>query len=344
MLAPGDRGALVPTAAYGDEAYDIRPQCPKEPCDRIEIRATPLGLAEPVTVTVLDRDENAYLSPATSREGQCINDEGDRVAGGAAVTSSLRVWIAAVRQAGTAVDVTQLTGRLEFQLTPTAIGEASGCEPQTAWYELSGRREQVAVRGGGGSDETPPPGSALVALPSIGIQVPGSTIDYFAVQGDTVNELAVAVGRGGVKACGEIEYEWFRGDARPSACTATRFADLRRSIVTSGDPSSSSCTITRATLAVEFTIHFPRWTKPERVPAPLLRWWREIVTFIRVHEAGHVDISRAQVNSLNARLKGAKCSATSSIIRKWAGQFSAAQEAFDRREYQKPWPVPPPGY
>ena len=344
-LAPGGRGALIPTAAYGDEAYDIKPQCPTEPCDRIEIKATPLGLPEPVTVTVLDRDENTYISPAASGDGQCINDEGDRVPGGAAVRSSLRVWIAAVRQAGTAVDVTQLTGRLEIQLTPTAIGEASGCEPQTASYDLSGRRENVAVRSGGADpEETPPPGSGLVALPSIGIKVPGSSIDYFPVQGDTVSELAAAISRGGVKACGEIEYEWFRGDARPSACTVTQFADLEGSMVTSGDPSSSTCTIKRATVAAEFTIHFPRWTKPQRVPEPLLRWWGEIVTFIRDHEAGHVDISRKQVKTLNTRLTGAKCTAANSIIRKWAGQFSAAQEAFDRREYQKPWPVPPPGY
>jgi hypothetical protein len=58
---------------------------------------------------------------------------------------------------------------------------------------------------------------------------------------------------------------------------------------------------------------------------------------------GHTAISRDYIKQLNAKLDGAVCSSVNAIVRKWAGQLSAAQEAYDRREYSKPWPVPPFG-
>jgi len=80
------------------------------------------------------------------------------------------------------------------------------------------------------------------------------------------------------------------------------------------------------------------------VPKRLLAWWREVVTFIRDHEAGHIRISQAHVKTLNADLRGANCSLATGIIRKWAAKLSSAQEEYDRVEYAKPWPLPPFGY
>ena len=88
----------------------------------------------------------------------------------------------------------------------------------------------------------------------------------------------------------------------------------------------------------------PRWTAPKKVPKRLLAWWRDVVVFIRDHEAGHVRISQKHVKTLNADLLGAKCSLATGIIRKWAARLSAAQEEYDRVEYSKPWPLPPFGY
>lgn len=351
MLAQNDRGALLPTTAYGDDAYDIHPSCPNEPCDRIDVRSAPFGQAEPLTTTSLERDKAGtatYRSPVTDSAGQCLTADGDRVPGGASVKSTLRLWLASVRPAGTAIESVQLQGRLDIDIAPTPIGASAGCRRETASYELSGRREAAAVVPGQTDADTtdaPVPGSdGLVALPTISVAVPASEIDYFAVRGDSVDELVGAVARGGVSACGEIDYEWYRGDARPSACTQTNFSDLTGSIQTASNSSTGACRITSSKVAVTFTIHMPRWTDPKRVPAPLLAWWRDIVTFIRDHEAGHARISRDYVKQLNAKLDGAICSSVNAIVRKWAGQLSAAQEAYDRREYSKPWPVPPFGY
>jgi predicted secreted Zn-dependent protease len=351
VLAQDDRSALLPTTAYGDDAYDIHASCPNEPCDRIDVRAAPFGQAEPLTTATLDRDKAdapTYQSAATEAAGQCLTPDGNRVPGGASVKSTLRLWLASVRPAGTAIQSIQLQGRLDLDIAPTPIGTASGCERQTASYELTGRREAAAILPGQTDADTtdnPIPGSdGLVALPTISVKVPASTVDYFSVRGDTVDELVNAVARGGVTACGQIEYEWYRGDARPSACTQTNFSDLTASIQTASNSATGACRITSSKVGVTFTIHMPQWTAPKRVPAPLLAWWRAIVTFIRNHETGHTAISRDYVKQLNAKLDGAVCSSVNAIITKWAGQLSAAQEAYDRREYSKPWPVPPLGY
>ena len=353
VLTVADRTGLVPGAAYADEAYAIATDCPVEPCAAITVRATPLGHASPVVETTLERDGDTYVSAAAALpDGPCLEDGGGQVPGGASIASTLRLWIATVRPAGTAVESTRLMGTLQLTLTPTPIGAAAGCEARSASYDLSGRREAIAViddgsdDGGGrdGDGDTDAPDSAgRVALPRIGVKVTGATIDYFGVRGDTVEELAVSVARGGVRACGEINYEWFEGDARPSACVVTRFLDWEEAIETRTD-ADGDCTITDADVTARFIVHFPRWTRPSRVPERLLDWWRDIVAFIRDHEAGHVKIGRDYVKKLNARLDGADCTDASSIITAWARQLTKAQEAFDRREYDEPWPEPPRGY
>jgi len=352
VLAQGDRTALLPTTAYGEDTFDIRAGCSAEPCPAVEVRSAPIGQSEPVTTMKLVHDaaDETYRSPRTSGSGPCVNADGDRVPGGASVVSTLRLWLTSVRQAGSAVETPALIGRLEIDLAPTPIGTASGCERETASYDLAGRREAVAVLpadpdASATAEPDPSPATdGLVALPTIEVKVPASKIDYFAIRGDSVRELVDAVSRGGVAACGTIDYEWYRGDARPSACTETNFSDLGAAIDPTVDQSSGRCTIASARVGVTFTIHIPRWTAPKRVPGPLLAWWRDIVTFIRDHEAGHVKISRDAVRQLNAKLDGAVCASVNSIVRKWASQLSAAQEAYDRREYRKPWPVPPFGY
>jgi predicted secreted Zn-dependent protease len=182
----------------------------------------------------------------------------------------------------------------------------------------------------------------MVSLPTLSAKVPGATVKYFAISGDTSIELAGSIARGGVKACGEIDYEWFRGDARPSACTLTRISDTRSSIKTSGG--ATSCRITDADIRASYTIFLPRWTSPSRVPKRLLDWWRRIVDFIADDEAGHVRIGRDHIRRLNDRLVGKRCEDVTSIVRTWVSQHAAAQEAYDMEEYSRPWPRPAAGY
>ena len=348
VLAPHDRSGLIGDPSFDEETFTVAADCPEEPCDAVEVTTTPLGLSSPATVIKLRRDGATYASKAEPTDSTtCVTSAGDRVDGGASTTSTLQLWITTDRPAGSSVASTVLRGMMELHLEPSDIGESAGCVPQKASFDLTGRREEVAVRDPEGGpaipDVKPPRGAALVRLPTLSPKVSGATVKYFAVTGDTSIELAASIGRGGVKACGMIDYEWYRGDARPSACTLTRVSDLRASIRTSTN-ASGTCRITRAAVTSSYVIHLPRWTDPDRVPKRLLDWWRRIVDFIADHEAGHVRIGRDHLKRLNARLVGKPCEDLNTIGRSWAKQHSDAQEGFDMVEYQKPWPRPAAGY
>jgi predicted secreted Zn-dependent protease len=347
VLAREDRTGLISDRTFDEETYSIAVGCDAEPCDTVELTTTPLGLASPAKTTKLTRDGAFYSSADEAAETiDCRTVEGDRVAGGATAKNTLRLWIATDRPAGTSVKLTVLKGDIGLVVTPTSVGESAGCEAQTATFELSGRREEVAIRDPNGPtqlDLKPPPGAALVRLPRLTARIANATIHYFAITGDTSPELAVSVARGGATACGVIDYEWFRGDARPSACTITYLTDTAESIRTSLD-STGTCRITAARFQSRYVVNMPRWTAPARVPKRLLDWWRRIVNFIAVHEGQHVKIGRDYIKKLNARLRGKDCTQADEIIQAWAKQHSAAQEAFDRSEYSKPWPQPAAGY
>ncbi len=345
ILSIEHRSELIPGAAFDEEAYLVKPDCDDEPCPSIEVRMTPLGRSQPVTIANLERDGNRYVSAARAEnEGPCLDEDGDAIRGGAKVTSIMRLWLSTVRASGSAVETTEMRGSLDLDLEPTPVGSAAGCLPQTAAYELSGRREAVAVRDDPLPDVEGPPNTAggLANLPRISVKVNGAEVVYFEIEGDTVAELGASLADGGVQSCGAINYEWHEGDARPAACTVTSFPDIEDAIdqrVTNGN-----CTIAKSTIRGKFAVHMPRWVAPKRVPKRLLAWWREIVEFIRDHEAGHVDINLDHLERLNKRLVGEDCEDADSIIGRWAKDLSSAQEEFDRVEYQKPWPEAPAGY
>jgi predicted secreted Zn-dependent protease len=348
VLRPEDRSGVVEDPTFDEETYSVEASCDQEPCDTLKVTTTPLGLTSPATIIDMTRSGTTYTSSGQlAQASSCVSGFGDRVDGGANTASTLQLWVSTDRPAGSSVASTALHGTIELDVTPTPIGEAAGCEPESAAFELSGRREEVAVRNPDGSssgpDVRPPSGATTVALPTLSAKVSGATVKYFSISGDTSIELAESVGRGGAKACGTIDYEWYRGDARPSACTLTRVTDTRQSIRISTS-SSGACRIRDADISASYTIYIPRWTAPKRVPKRLLDWWRRIVDFIADHEAGHVRIGRDYIRRLNQRLVGKPCEDLGSIVQSWAGQHAAAQEAYDRSEYSRPWPRPAAGY
>lgn len=343
VLAPEDRSALLADATFDEEAWVLRPGCDVEPCATLEVSITPLARSRPVATATLERAGDRYRSPGTTgNEAPCLAGTGDRIPGGASTTRTVALWLAESRPAGSSVTTVVLQGALELRLTPTAIGRAGGCVETTARYDLTGRRGAVAV-----IDEQPtrPPAADpgdLVPLPDIEVAVDGARIEYFDVEGSTSGELLESIAFGGVRACGEIDYEWHEGDARPAACAVSRFPGFEDGI-REGRDDDGDCVIVEADIDGRSTIHVPRWVAPERVPEALVAWWRDVVEFIRVHEAVHVEISRDAVGRLERALDGADCDDAGTIIGEWAGDLQAAQAAFDRTEYAKPWPEPPPG-
>ena len=348
ILSPRDRSGLEAGRTFDEETYQVVADCDTEPCPTVELTTTPLGLTSPAKTVKLTRAGATYSSAAAAPEStDCDTVEGSRVAGGATATSNLKLWIATERPAGTSVASTVLRGEIQLDIKPTSIGASAGCEARTAAFDLTGRREQVAVHdpNGGessGPDLKPPKSATFVRLPKLSASVDGATVHYFSISGDTSAELVLSVARGGGKACGAIDYEWYRGDSRPSACTLTYLSDTSNAIQTAlrGD----TCKVVSARIRASYAIYLPRWTAPARVPSRLLDWWRRIVDFIATHESGHVRIGRDYIRKLNARLAGIECDRVDAVIQGWAKEAAAAQEAYDRSEYSKPWPQPATGY
>ena len=111
-LSAEDRSGLITDPAFDEETYSVEAGCPDEPCDSLEVTTTPLGLTSPATVIQLAREDATYASttqPAVA--ASCLSSDGSRVDGGASATSTLELWIATERPAGTSVASDRPPGR-----------------------------------------------------------------------------------------------------------------------------------------------------------------------------------------------------------------------------------------
>ena len=55
-LSAEDQSGLITDPAFDEETYSVEAGCPDEPCDRLEVTTTPLGLTSPATVIQLSRE------------------------------------------------------------------------------------------------------------------------------------------------------------------------------------------------------------------------------------------------------------------------------------------------
>ena len=179
-----------------------------------------------------------------------------------------------------------------------------------AGFQLSGRREEVAVHNPDGSTEGPDLAATRwrnVRRPPVGDgQGAGCDGPLFRCRRRHVGGAGRkrrTRRREGLRDDRVRVVPWRRP---PSACTLTRRQRHRQSIRLSASASSGSCRIREAHVTTSYIVYIPRWTDPSRVPKPLLDWWRRIVAFIADHEAGHVQIGRDYVRRLNDRLAGSR--------------------------------------
>lgn len=332
---------LVREEAFQDRVFDVRPDCPKEPCAGAKLAIYLLNDPSPLVTFTLARDGDEYVATEKGeRTGRCRAPDGGVVEAGAVVTRSVALWRQVVKPEGTAVTHEELGGVVRYTATPNEIGAVAGCVEWTATYTISGRAGwYVPVDP---ATVTPPPGGkGQVANVALTTSISGATIDYFPIGGTSVAALAESLANGGLRACGSIDYSWYRGDTRPSACIQ---AEVSPGSLTPSFGSSGSCTIGYRPPLYAFVAHLPQWTSPSLVPGPLYTWWKKTFDFISRHEAGHVAIYQRALADLGAKLAGATCTNAPSIISAWASKVGAEQEAYDRAEYAKPWPQPPAGY
>ena len=339
IAAPAELAAALDTQAFA--VYRLEPGCAKEPCDRVRVTVLTATYADVLAEFALRLNGKAFESEEFAvTTGPCVTPDGTTVPGGAQISERVELWLEEVGRAGTAVRSLELRGARRVAGRPVEAGELAGCGPWEATYDLSGSRTGAPAHDDGTDDPPPDSSVATVSRPDVRLTVKGATVDYFSVKGRSVAKLAQSVANGGLRACGRINYEWYDGDSRPAGCTKTGWAvfDVRSVMRSDG-----SCRLDVRRIRASFEVELPRWTAPSRVPKALATWWTKTATFIRDHEAGHVRIGRRWVAKLRDQLDGSSCSRMQRILTRWATGLNEAQQAYDRREYAKPWPRPPAG-
>jgi predicted secreted Zn-dependent protease len=339
VAAPAELAAALDGQPFA--VYRLVPGCAKDPCDRVGVTVLTATYADVLAEFALRLDAHVYTSDELAvTSGPCVAPDGTTVPGGARVSERVELWLEEVGRTGTAVTSLELRGTRRMAARPVEAGELAGCGPWEATYDLSGSRTG-APASDNGTDEPPPDSSVtMVDRPDVRLAIKGATVDYFSVKGRSVTTLGTSVANGGLRACGRINYEWYDGDNRPAGCTKTGWAAFDVRSVTRSD---GSCRLDVRRIRASFEVELPRWTAPSRVPKALATWWTKTARFIRDHEAGHVTIGRRWVAKLRDQLDGSTCSRMQRILTRWATGLNEAQQAYDRREYAKPWPRPPAG-
>ena len=165
---------------------------------------------------------------------------------------------------------------------------------------------------------------ALVARPKVVPTVRGAQrTRTYAIVGTSPDELFTQMQLNGSAGC----------PTHAVACTLIQ--PRLQPLVTTG----SSCRVigVRASLSIEAVV--PRWAGPKRVYPELAAWWRLAAKRIGTHEAQHIRIANRHLAKLRREIVGKPCSALQAYATKWSRQLTAAQDAFDRKDAERPWPA-----
>jgi predicted secreted Zn-dependent protease len=168
----------------------------------------------------------------------------------------------------------------------------------------------------------------LVALPKLSEKISGATaIKYYAIKGDSPNDLHKQMGRYGDDHCSDND-----------AIACVHISYRPRVISSFQDPYSGSCKITDVRIEARYVVWLPRWTKPSHVYPELLAWWRKVLDHIAWHEGQHIKIARSRFPALRDKLEGASCAKADSIVNAFDARLDDAQDAFDAKD--RSWSSP----
>lgn len=89
--------------------------------------------------------------------------------------------------------------------------------------------------------------------------------------------------------------------------------------------------ITRVNLTMRMTIDLPVWTRVGSRPAAEQQEWQRFLRAMRVHEDGHADICRSEVNTTYERLQQATPSTIDDVLEAERQRIIRLNELYDHR-------------
>lgn len=208
--------------------------------------------------------------------------------------------------------------------TEQALGDPSttAVDPSEADWR---QRPHTSVFAAAPAVTSAPPALAtrLVELLPLAVDVWGATERYFAVSGNSPEEILTS-GNANVPA------DPSGAERHAMAYAGPVLWQHQPTYVI--DASTGDCTMTGVTSAVAYQATLPQWTSPATVQPGLLAWWKVVLEHIRVHEGHHIHIFTDFVNALPGRVTGQPCSAWGAIVDQWSADIVSAQAAFDASE------------
>jgi predicted secreted Zn-dependent protease len=217
-------------------------------------------------------------------------------------------------------DTGDLAEATDTEQTPT-VAAATASEPPA-------RSPTAAARPVNQSIPVPGPDGRVKLPRKLRAEVPGATrVQYFSVAGRSASALVTQTLRRAAPHCG--------------VHNALACVNLTWHVETTQHTEAGACTVVDATSAVSSVVHLPRWTKPKRVDAELLTWWRRVLADSARHEARHIRILQKELTQLRKRLVGRPCSSVHRLIDRARQRANKSQAVFDRRESAKPLPPAP---
>ena len=179
-------------------------------------------------------------------------------------------------------------------------------------------------------EPTAAPTSDRVARPAFPVSVRGAVIAWFSVTGDSPASLIASLQAAGTAAC-NLDSSW--------ACFSGTYT---YTYTPSTDPKSGVCTITSVDLTPTYTIILPRWSAPDRVPAALVDWWKQVLAQLVWHESQHLAIAQSYAPSIKAAIAAGPCTEAGSKAAAKAAMvpLTAAQDDFDAQQGAINWQWP----
>jgi len=167
------------------------------------------------------------------------------------------------------------------------------------------------------------PAPRLVARPGIKPRVKGAQrTRYYAIRGLSPDELFTQMQVNGAAVC----------PTHAVACVTIQ--PVLRPLVTTG----ASCRVIGIQASLSVQASLPRWAGPPRVYPELAAWWRKVATRIGRHETQHIRIAQRHLARLRRDIVGRSCASLSSSVSRWSKRLGTAQDAFDAKELDRPWP------
>jgi predicted secreted Zn-dependent protease len=163
-----------------------------------------------------------------------------------------------------------------------------------------------------------------VDLPDIKPRVRGATrTRYYPVVGRSPDELFTQMQVNGSRSC-------------PShALACVNIQPRIRPLVSTG---ASGCRVIGVRASLSMEANLPRWAGPDEVYPELVAWWRKVAKRIGAHESEHITIASRHVARLRREIVGKPCASLNAYVARWSRDLTAAQDAFDAKDRERPWP------